>query len=230
VKTLDECRKSVSQAISRAYGVSVWPVEISAEFWGRDARDFVKKTAGNPHADLTVAAVGALTLSRAAKVSADEALASVIADLVDGGVSLDRQAAAPRGLADQMARHRRVRARSNPLPYDLRAQARESAPTVVRRSSGAPVVRRAAPVPTPEARVAAGARVRYKNLADDTEHDAFLGAAPPDKADVRALPLGSPVARALLGATKGTVVPVMLGNKSVELEVLEVQPAASGRG
>ena len=229
MKTLDECRKSVSQAISRAYGVSVWPVEISTEFWGRDARDFVKKTAGNPHADLTVAAVAALTLSRAVKVSADEALASVISDLVDGGVSLDRQAAAPRGLAEQMARHRRTRAHSNPLPYDLRAQARQSAPTVVRRSSGEPVVRRAAPAPVQEARIAAGARVRYRRLDDETEHDAFLGAAPPGKAEIRALPLGSPVARALLGATKGTVVSVMLGNNSVELEVLEVVPGPSAR-
>jgi transcription elongation GreA/GreB family factor len=43
------------------------------------------------------------------------------------------------------------------------------------------------------------------------------------------VPLGSPVGRALLGATKGTVVPLTLGGRGVELEVLEVtmtKPAA----
>jgi hypothetical protein len=61
MKTVDDRRKAVSQAISRAYGVSIWPVEISTEHAERDARDFVRKTAGHPHADLTVAAVAALT-------------------------------------------------------------------------------------------------------------------------------------------------------------------------
>src|SRR5260221_10366065 len=127
MKTLDERRKAVSQAISRAYGISIWPVEISTDLAETDAREYVRKTAGRPHPDLTVAAVAALTLSRAAKMSGDEALASVLCDLIDGGVSVDRQAAAPRGLAELMARHRRTRKRTNPLPADLRAQAREAA-------------------------------------------------------------------------------------------------------
>jgi hypothetical protein len=221
MKTVDDRRKAVSQAISRAYGVSLWPVEISVEHAERDARDFVRKTAGNPHADLTVAAVAALTLFRAGKVPADEALASVLADLIDGGVSLDRQAAAPRGLGDLMTLHRKKRARTNPLPSDLRAKARETAPTVVRRSGESAIKRVAAPVPA--GRIAAGHRVRYR-LDDDSVHDVWVGNAPPsgDKG-LHVVPLGSPLGRALLGATKGTVVPFMLAGRSVELEVLETK-------
>ncbi|HEX4334832.1 MAG TPA: GreA/GreB family elongation factor [Polyangiaceae bacterium] len=222
MKTVDDRRKAVSQAISRAYGVSVWPVEISIEHAERDARDYIKKTAGTPHADLTVAAVAALTLFRAAKVPSDEALASVLADLIDGGVSLDRQAAAPRGLGELMALHRKKRARANPLPSDLRAKARETAPTVVRRS-GESAIKRVAP-PVPAGRIVAGTRVRYR-LDDDTEHDVWVGNAPASGAQgFHVVPLGSPVGRALIGATKGTVVPFMLAGKSVELEVLEVHP------
>ena len=224
MKTVDDRRKAVSQAISRAYGVSIWPVEISTEHADRDARDFVRKTAGHPHADLTVAAVAALTLSRAAKMPADEALASVLCDLIDGGVSLDRQAAAPRGLNDLMALHRKKRARTNPLPADLRAKARESAPTVVRRS-GAPAVKRVE-APAPAGRIASGCRVRYR-LDDDTVHEVWVGAAPSsgDKG-IQVVPLGSPVGRALIGATKGTIVPLILAGRSVELEVLDVKSAA----
>jgi transcription elongation GreA/GreB family factor len=225
MKTVDDRRKAVSQAISRAYGVSIWPVEISTEFAERDARDFVKKTAGTPHADLTVAMVAALTLSRAAKMPADEALASVLCDLIDGGVSLDRQAAAPRGLGDLMTLHRKKRARANPLPADLRAKARETAPTV-RRRSGESAHKRApppAPPPVPAERIVSGNRVRYR-LDDGSLHDVWLGAAPANgDQGLHVVPLGSPVGRALLGATKGTVVPLMLAGRSVELEVLEVK-------
>jgi hypothetical protein len=221
MKTVDDRRKAVSQAISRAYGISIWPVEISVEHAERDARDFVKKTAGNPHADLTVAAVAALTLFRAGKMSSDEALASVLADLIDGGVSLDRQAAAPRGLGELMTVHRKKRARTNPLPSDLRARARESAPTVVRRS-GESAVKRVAP-PVPLGRIAAGHWIRYR-LDDDSIHDVWLGNAPTaGEKGVHVVPLGSPLGRALLGATKGTVVPFMLAGRAVELEVLEVK-------
>lgn len=225
MKTVDDRRKAVSQAISRAYGVSIWPVEISTEFAERDARDFVKKTAGNPHADLTVAMVAALTLFRAAKMPADEALASVLCDLIDGGVSLDRQAAAPRGLNDLMALHRKKRARTNPLPADLRAKARESAPTVRRRSGESAIKRVPAPAPAaaePANRIVSGYRVRYR-LDDGSVHDVWLGAAPASGAEgLHIVPLGSPVGRALLGATKGTVVPFTLAGRGVELEVLDV--------
>lgn len=224
--TGDDRRKAVSQAISRAYGVSVWPVEISLEYADRDARDFIRKTAGHPHADLTVATVAALTLSRAAKMPADEALASVLCDLIDGGVSLDRQAAAPRGLADLMALHRKKRARTNPLPSDLKAKARDAAPTV-RRRSGESAIKRVQPaVPVvPAGRIAAGDRVRYR-LDDGSEHDVWVGTAPSSGGQgLHVVPLGSPVGRALVGATRGTVVPLMLGGRSVELEVLEVKPA-----
>ncbi|HVW28369.1 MAG TPA: hypothetical protein VHC69_23560 [Polyangiaceae bacterium] len=231
MKTVDDRRKAVSQAISRAYGVSIWPVEISTEFADRDARDFVKKTAGHPHADLSVAMVAALTLSRAAKMPADEALASVLSDLIDGGVSLDRQAAAPRGLGDLMALHRKKRARTNPLPSDLRAKARETAPTVRRRSGESAIKRVPAPAPAPAAAparlIASGHRVRYR-LDDGSVHDVWLGAAPPSGDEgLHVVPLGSPVGRALLGATKGTVVPLTLGGRGVELEVLDVtKPSA----
>ena len=163
MKTVDERRKAISQAISRAYGVSIYPIELSTEYGDHDVREFVKKNAGHPHPDVTVARLGALALSRAARMTGDEALGTSVADLIDGGVSLDRQAAAPRGLDEIIARHRRTRARSNPLPSDLRAQARQSAPTVVRRS-GAPAVRRDAPkvasaTTTPQAgRIALGSR------------------------------------------------------------------------
>jgi len=226
MKTVDDRRKAVSQAVSRAYGVSLWPVEISTEYADRDARDFVKKTAGHPHADLTVAMVAALTLSRAAKMPADEALASVLCDLIDGGVSLDRQAAAPRGLADMMALHRKKRARTNPLPADLRAKARDASPTV-RRRSGESAIKRVPAVTAPataesSGRIASGYRVRYR-LDDGTIHDVWVGTAPATGArDLHVVPLGSPVGRALLGATKGTVVPLMLGGRNVELEVLDV--------
>jgi transcription elongation GreA/GreB family factor len=227
MKTVDDRRKAVSQAISRAYGVSIWPVEISTEFAERDARDFVKKTAGSPHADLTVAMVAALTLSRAAKMPADEALASVLSDLIDGGVSLDRQAAAPRGLGELMNLHRKKRARANPLPADLRAKARETAPTVRRRSGESAVKRVPAPATAPAAApaglIASGHRVRYR-LDDGSVHDVWLGAAPSSgDQGLHVVPLGSPVGRALLGATKGTVVPLTLGGRGVELEVLDVK-------
>ena len=226
MKTVDDRRKAVSQALSRAYGVSVWPVEISTEHAERDVRDFVKKTAGTPHADLTVAGVAALTLSRAAKMSADEALASVLCDLIDGGVSLDRQAAAPRGLDNLMAVHRKKRARANPLPSDLRAKAREAAPTV-RRRSGESAIKRVAPV-VPAGRIASGHRVRYR-LDDDSVHEVWVGVAPAggDKG-LHVVPLGSPLGRALLGATRGTMVPFMLAGRPVELEVLEVKGPGDG--
>lgn len=229
VKTVEERRKAMSQAISRAYGVSIWPVEISTEFGDHDVREFVTKNAGHPHPDVTVARLAALALPRAARMTGDEALASSVADLIDGGISLDRQAAAPRGLAELMARHRRARARANPLPSDLRAQARQSAPSVVRRS-GAPAVRRVAPAPQAD-RVAAGSRVKYRRLDDDTDHDVLLGeasTAPPGSAP-RPVPIGSPLARALLGATKGTVVSVQLAGKAVELEVVDVTAPATRR-
>lgn len=232
MKTVDDRRKAVSQAISRAYGVSIWPVEISTEFAERDARDFVKKTAGTPHADLTVAMVAALTLSRAAKMPADEALASVLCDLIDGGVSLDRQAAAPRGLVDLMALHRKKRARTNPLPADLRAKARDSAPTVRRRSGESAIKRVPPPAPPPAQaeRIVSGNRVRYR-LDDGSLHDVWLGAAPANGDEgLHVVPLGSPVGRALLGATKGTVVPLMLAGRNVELEVLEVKTTKPSGG
>jgi hypothetical protein len=220
MKTVDDRRKAVSQAVARAYGVTLWPVEISVEHAERDARDFVRKTAGQPHADLTVAAVAALTLFRAAKMPSDEALASVLCDLIDGGVSLDRQAAAPRGLNELMALHRKKRARTNPMPADLRAKARESAPTVVRRGGQSAVKRVEAPVPA--GRIASGSRVRYR-LDDGTEHEVWVGSAPASGAKgVQVVPIGSPVGRALVGATKGTVVPLTLGGRAVELEVLEL--------
>jgi hypothetical protein len=227
--TTDDRRKAVSQAISRAYGVSVWPVEISLEHANTDAREYVRKTAGKPHPDLTVQAVAALTLSRAAKMPADQALASVIADLMDGGVSLDRQAAAPRGLGDLMQLHRKKRARANPLPADQKAKAREAAPTVVRRTGGG-VTRRAEPAEVPAERIVAGYRVTYR-LDDGTVHDVFVGVAPPGAdASVHVAPLGGPLGRALLGATRGTVVPLMVGGRSAELEVLEARGPKPAKG
>jgi hypothetical protein len=229
VTASDDRRKAVSQAISRAYGVSIWPVEISLEHASVDAREFVRKTAGKPHADLTVQNVAALTLSRAAKMPADQALASVLADLIDGGVSLDRQAAAPRGLQDLMQLHRKKRARTNPLPADQKAKARDAAPTVVRRSGGA-VTRRAEPAEVPVERIVPGCRVTYR-LDDGTTHDVFVGNAPEGSdPSVHVAPLGSPVGRALLGGTKGTVVPVMVGGRSAELEVLKVKGAKLEKG
>ncbi len=221
MKTLDEQRKAVSQAISRAYGVSLWPVDIATEHAGKDPREYVKANAGRPHADVTVAKLAALALSRSRLASGDEALASTIADLMDGGISLDRQAAAPRDLDAAMAKHRRQRAQKNPLPSDLKAQARKEAPAVIRRG-GSSAMKAATPV-VAATRIAAGSRVRYKRLDDDTEHEVVLAktSAPGAPGD-RALPLGSPLARALLGATKGTIVATRLGAENVELEVVEV--------
>lgn len=266
MKTLDEARKAIAQALSRAYGVSVWPVEIDTTRTGEDARRFIAKTAGRPHKDLSVFEVGGLAIARADRMSADEALASTLADLMDGGVSLDRQAAAFRGLGELVERHRRTRARANPLPTDLMAKARAQAPSVIRRGGGSavraepkppapppspatpPVVARApsparAPVKsvsrsastttrTPVvvrrdagpkvARVESGSRVTYRRLDDDSEHDVLIGAAsaPPG---VRAIPVGSPLASALLGATTGTVVSATIGGEAVELEVLTLE-------
>jgi hypothetical protein len=263
MKTLDEARKAMAQALSRAYGVSVWPVEIDTTRTGEDARRFIAKTAGRPHKDLSVFEVGGLAIARADRMSADEALASTLADLMDGGVSLDRQAAAFRGLGELVERHRRTRARANPLPSDLMAKARAQAPSVIRRGGGSAVRVEAKPPPPPltppvvaraplparapvksvsrsasstartavvvrrdvgpkVARVESGSRVTYRRLDDDSEHRVQIGAAsaPPG---VRAIPVGSPLASALLGATTGTVVSATIGGEAVELEVLTLE-------
>jgi len=220
MKTLDEQRKAISQAISRAYDVSLWPQDIGTEHAARDPREFVKANAGRPHADITVAKLAALALSRARLASGDDALASTIADLMDGGISLDRQAAAPRDLDERMSRHRRTRAQKNPLPSDLRAKARRDAPAVIRRGGGS-AVKVAAPVAT-AARIGQGSRVRYRRLDNDTEHEVVLSGAAFAPGGERVIPIGSPLARALLGATKGTIVAARLGAENVEIEVLSV--------
>jgi hypothetical protein len=226
-KTVDDFRRAISQAVSRAYGASVYPVEISTEHADRDVRSFILKTAGKPHKDLTVAEVAALSLSRVAKMSGDDALASTIADLIDGGVSLDRQAAAPRNLDDAMARHRKARARSNPLPSDRRIAARADAPRVVKRGGGSALAEKKAPpappAPPQHTRVAAGATVKYRRLDDGAVHEVVLGApSRPDQRALRVVPMSSPLAQALVGATRGTIASARLGSGTVELEVLEV--------
>jgi len=221
-KSLDAQRKAISQAISRAYGVAVWPVEISTEHAGRDVREYVRDNAGRPHPDVTVQKLAALALSRTRTRSGDEALASTIADLIDGGISLDRQAASPRDLDSAMLLHRKKRARENPLPSDLKAKARKDAPTVVRRGGGSAI--KVVEPPKPAAKIAAGSRVRYKRLDDDTLHDVVLGketrAATPTSP--RVIALSSPLGRALFGATTGTIVSAQLGAENVEIEVLGV--------
>ncbi len=211
----------MSLAIARAYSVAIRPGEIGAEFATRDVRDYVSKTAGRPHPDLSVAKVAALTLSRAARVTGDEALASVVADLIDGGISLDRQAAAPRGLADPMARHRATRARDNPLDSDLKARARRDAPSVIRRS-GEDAARKTAAPPPSAARAAAGSRVRYRHIDDGTEHEVFVGAPAGPAGEIRIVPMGSPVAKALLGTTRGTILSLSVGGRAIEIEVVAV--------
>jgi hypothetical protein len=221
-KSLDAQRKAISQAISRAYGTAVWPVEISAEYANRDPREYVRDNAGKPHADVTVQKLAALALSRTRLHPGDVALASTIADLVDGGISLDRQAAAPRDLDSAMALHRKKRARENPLPSDLKAKARKDAPTVVRRGGGS-AIKVVAPPKAAQA-IASGTRVRYKRLDDDSIHDVVLGkesrAASPGSP--RIVATSSPLGRALLGATTGTIVSAQLGADAVEIEVLAV--------
>jgi hypothetical protein len=224
LKTVEQCQKAIAQAVARAYDVRMSPVEISKEHAGRDPRSFIKETAGRPHRDLGVAQVAALAVSRAEKMNGDAALASTIADLMDGGVILDRQAASPRDLEALMAQHRAQRAKKNPLPSDLRAKAREKAPLVIRRSSGTEIKKRSAE--SLIVRVAIGCRVLYRRLDDGSEHDVVIGTplrGVDTDATTRVLPAGSPLAQALFGATKGTIVPVTLGTRSVELEVLEVR-------
>jgi hypothetical protein len=224
-KSIDERRKAVSQAVSRAYTVSVYAGEIATDHANADVRKYVDKTAGSPHKDHSIADVAALALARAAVSNGDEALGSTLADLIDGGVSLDRQAAAHRGLDAIMARHREKRAKERPLPSDLRARARASAPTVIRRG-GASAVKPPAP-PARVTRVAAGCRVQYRRLDDESAHDVVIGAnAGNHPTTARVVPTASPLARALVGATKGTVVQVMLAGEPVDLEVLEVHPSA----
>lgn len=222
-KTLEQSQKAIAQAVTRAYDVRLLPSEISADHFARDPRSFILKTAGRPHVDLGVAQVAALAISRASKFNADEALASTIADLMDGGVSLDRQAAAPRNLDALMARHRADRAKKNPLPSDLTEKKRAAAPRVIKRSGGSAVRTGAHPNSTP--RVAVGARVRYRRLDDNTEHHIAIGNPSGGVVDTsaRSIPSGSPLALALIGATTGTIVPVQLGTRSVELEILEVK-------
>jgi transcription elongation GreA/GreB family factor len=66
--------------------------------------------------------------------------------------------------------------------------------------------------------------VKYRNLDDESEHEVLIGAAEAGSdPKVRALPLGSPVARALLGATKGTVVSATVAGAAIEIEVVDVQ-------
>ncbi|HVU04617.1 MAG TPA: GreA/GreB family elongation factor [Polyangiaceae bacterium] len=226
MKTVDEQRKAISGAISRAYGVNVYPVEIGTEFSGKDPREFVKEYSGKPHADVTVQKLGAIALSRTRLHNGDDALASTIADLVDGGISLDRQAAAPRNLEQSMAKHRAKRARENPLPSDLLAKARRDAPTVVRRGGGSAFKKPAPPPPPPPnaARITLGTRVKYRRLDDESEHDVVLGreskAASPGSP--RMIAQSSPLGRALVGATHGTIVSAQLGADTVEIEVLSV--------
>ena len=222
-RSIDDRRKVVSQAISRAYTVSVYPAEIDTERANLDVRKYVEKIAGHPHKDHTVAEVASLALFRAATMPGDDALASTLADLIDGGVSLDRQAAAHRGLDALMARHRATRAKENPLPSDLLAKARAKAPTVIRRG-GASAVKPPPPPPT-FVRVQSGCRVQYRRLDDDTAHDVVIGANNSGHPkESRVVPTASPLARALIGATKGTMVQVTLGGEPVDLEVLEVTP------
>lgn len=222
-KSIDERRKVVSQAISRAYTVAVYPAEIGTDHANLDVRKYIEKVAGHPHKDHTVADVGALALFRAATLPGDDALGTTLADLIDGGVSLDRQAAAHRGLDAIMARHRAKRAKENPLPSDLRAKARAAAPMVIRRGGGSAV--KPPPPPPTFVRVQSGCRVQYRRLDDDSAHDVVIGAnnsGHPKEA--RVVPSASPLARALIGATKGTVVQVTLGGEPVDLEVVEVMP------
>jgi hypothetical protein len=201
-------------------------VEIGTEHANLDVRSFVLKTSGKPHADLTVARVAALALTRVAKMSGDDALASTLADLMDGGISLDRQAAAPRNLDEAMARHRKSRAKSNPLPSDKRVAAREGAPRVVKRGGASAVAAPKPPPPPPPEppRVAEGKTVKYRRLDDGAVHEIVLGS--PSRADQRALrsvPMSSPLAQALVGATRGTLAAARLGGGIVELEVLDVR-------
>lgn len=220
MKTIEQCQKAVAKAISRAYNVRLYPDEISRDHVGRDPRSFILKHAGMPHADLSVQDVAALALSRAEKMTGDEALASTVADLYDGGISLDRQAAAPRDLDALMSKHRALRALKNPLPVDKKAQVRAKAPGVIRRSGAS--ARR--PPPPPPLRISVGHHVRYRRLDDDSEHVVSIGATQEKHGteSVRVLPPGSPLAVALRGGTVGTIVTATLGGTPVELEVVEV--------
>jgi hypothetical protein len=220
MKTLEQIRKAMAKAASKAYDTPIGEDEVSAEHATRDVRSYVTKTAGRPHKDLTVREVAALALSRVERTNAEDALASTVADLIDGGVSLDRQARVPRYLEAAMARHRSNRAKKNPLPADLRAKARAGAPRVIRRS-GESVVRK--PKVEPRAAVASvGSRVTYRRLDDQTLHEVSIGEARSGPSAAKVIPVSSPLALALRGATRGTVLSVMLGGRAVELEVVEV--------
>jgi transcription elongation GreA/GreB family factor len=220
MKTLDQSRKAIAKATAKAYDTPLSADDVSEEHALRDVRSFILKTAGRPHRDLAIRDVAALALSRADRMNAEEALASTVADLIDGGVSLDRLARAPRNLDAQMARHRATRARKNPLPADLRAKARAEAPRVIRRS-GESVVRRPKPVAR-EATASVGSRVKYRRLDDGTEHEVSIGGPPESAGSLRVIPASSPLALALRGATKGTVLSATLGGRAVELEVVDV--------
>jgi hypothetical protein len=220
-KSIDERRKAISQAVSRAYTVSLWPAEIGTDHAGHDVRPYIDKIAGHPHKDHTVADVAGLALFRAGSQTGDEALGTTLADLIDGGVSLDRQAAAHRGLDAIMARHRAKRAKESPLPSDLRAKARATAPTVIRRGGASAV--KPPPPPVKVVRVQSGCRVQYRRLDDETNHDVVIGHNPgKHPASSRVVPAASPLARALIGATKGTLVQVVLGGEPVDIEVADV--------
>jgi hypothetical protein len=227
VKTIEQCQKATSQAISRAFDVRIPPDDIDTRHAGRDVRPYIAERAGKPHADLRIADIAALTLSRAATQSGDEALASTLADLIDGGIGIERRALAPRGLDERMNQHRKVRAQKAPLPADLKVKARGDAPRVIRRS-GASAVR--APVKVPEApRVSVGSLVHYRRFDDDSEHRVLIGGPPAGQTlpvTTRSIPSGSPLALALRGGTQGTIVSVILAGVPVELEILSVETQA----
>jgi transcription elongation GreA/GreB family factor len=143
-----------------------------------------------------------------------------VADLIDGGVSLDRQARAPRNLEAAMARHRSSRAKKNPLPADLRAKARTGAPRVIRRS-GEKVDRKPKAESSP-AVASVGSRVTYRRLDDQSLNEVSIGDPRSGSSGARVIPTSSPLALALRGATRGTLLSVMLGGRTVELEVIEV--------
>jgi transcription elongation GreA/GreB family factor len=224
-KTIEQCQKAISHAVSRAYDVSLPPYDISREHITRDVRSFISKHAGRPHTDLKIADVAALALSRAERRSGDEALASTIADLIDGGISLERTALSPRNLEDHMSRHRAERARTNPLPADEKVKARAGAPRVIRRGGGSAI---AVKKPPPRAvTVSVGSRVRYLRLDDETEHDVTLATPKPGepRGPSRKIPPGSPLGLALRGATQGSVVSFNLAGTPVEIEILSIEPA-----
>jgi hypothetical protein len=221
-KTIEQCQKAISQAVSRAYDVRLDPEEIPTTHIARDVRAFVAKTAGKPHPDLKIVDVAALALSRAEKSRGDEALAATIADLIDGGIGLERRALAPRNLDELMTRHRAERARTNPLPGDLKLKAREGAPRVIRRSGQSAF--RAPEPPKKEVRISVGSRVCYRRLDDGTEHVVVVGTPKPGDSDdsVRKVPPGSPLGLAMRGATTGTIISVILAGNPVELEIIAV--------